>query len=358
MLNFNTDVMSQIKEAIKRPEGTFEFECSIEGLFDPTVPGGILLELTSGAHIFILERTNDLEMKYYHSSPGTGTRVATVDLKSVKPSNSLFLCFTWATNDIKLYVASRVEGAELIVGEGKKSKKQLRVGRDGSIIQVGDEGVDVIEVRMTMGGQQILEPTAIEAWNATIEAVSILQDGKSDKGYIYEVVTCNLGISTLVTGFETYCKKRFIELEQEGITPNISAVADRKFSQAERDAGEPKIVADEAAQENISFLEKIARSRINFQNYDDCKRLYNKAYGVRFGEMGIQDTQLDLLKKLIKFRHRIIHVSPLLGSLNLHEIPVTEPIFSNNELLKNATNCCSHFVSKLHEATLRLKRLD
>jgi len=94
MKNLSSEVIEQIREAIKRPEGTMRFTYTSEqDLFDQKIPGGIIFDLVSGGHYFRLERTDNLEISFYHSSPGTGTRVATVDLRKLKPSNSVFLHF-------------------------------------------------------------------------------------------------------------------------------------------------------------------------------------------------------------------------------------------------------------------------
>jgi len=93
MSNIPPDIVEQIREAIRRPEGTVSFEYSSDVLFDPNVPGGIRFEIASGAHLFRVERDDELRLSFYHSSPGTGTRVVTIDLKNVVPSSKVFLLF-------------------------------------------------------------------------------------------------------------------------------------------------------------------------------------------------------------------------------------------------------------------------
>ena len=66
MKNIPPNIFEQIREAIRRPEGTVTFEYSSEVLFDPKVPGGILFEVPSGAHLFRVERDN--ELYDYHST--------------------------------------------------------------------------------------------------------------------------------------------------------------------------------------------------------------------------------------------------------------------------------------------------
>jgi hypothetical protein len=240
---------------------------------------------------------------------------------------------------------------------GIQSKKILRIV-EGEIMQIGDDGVEVMEARVFSNGKYVLEPTAIEAWNSTIKAVDILQSGASEKGFIYEVVQSNVSISTLVTGFEIYTKKRCLELEKEGIKPDLDALVNRVFSNNERDNNEPENLRKKVEAIGKTLFEEIIQNKVNFQSYDECKRVYSKAYGIRFGELGLNSDELTNLQKTIQFRHRIIHVSPLLSIVNQSEVPPKEPIFSNKDFAKNSIVLFDKFIQLLHKATLNLKRED
>ncbi|TSA07729.1 MAG: hypothetical protein D4R73_09720 [Deltaproteobacteria bacterium] len=64
------EVAEQIRAAMKRPEGTFMFNYQFDGLFDPALGRGVLLEVATGAILFRLERDPDLHLHFIHSSPG------------------------------------------------------------------------------------------------------------------------------------------------------------------------------------------------------------------------------------------------------------------------------------------------
>jgi len=359
MRNIPPNIVEQIREAIRRPEGTVSFEYSSDVLFDPKVSGGILFEIASGAHLFRVERDDELRLSFYHASPGTNTRVATIDLKSVVSSSKVFMAFSWTPAEINFHVGPRIANGQLVSAKGIPSPRQFRVGKDGSIFQVGDTGVEVMGVSVYQNGESILQPTALDAWKSTVKSIGLLLGGSSDEGYIFDVVVTNLTLSVLVTGFEAYCKTRFLEIEQEGIKPNIDALVSRFFSKKERDVGEPDFIASEAEANHTSFLQKIVeKRRIDFQNFGDCKRAYNKAYGIKFGEIGVPSNNLQLLQSIIQYRHRIVHVSSLLGMLNQPEVPPEEPVFSNREFGNDALKCFDTFIAKLHDTTLHLRRLD
>lgn len=79
-----------------------------------------------------------------------------------------------------------------------------------------------------------MQPTAIDSWKETVKAIEILGTGKSDQGYMFETTVTNLSLAILVTGFEAFTKKRFLEIEQEGIKPNIDAIVNSFFPRRER----------------------------------------------------------------------------------------------------------------------------
>jgi hypothetical protein len=355
--NIPPDVIEQIRQAIQRPEGTFRFEYTSEQLTQPGIPGGIIFELPAGGHVFRLERTADLLLNFFHSSPGTGTRIATVDLKTVPQCTRALIAFTWSPTDTQLYFGPRIQGAQLLSATGKPSRRQLRVGRDGAIYQVGGDGVDVVGASIDQAGVPILQPTALDAWQQTVRAAEILKAGESPDGYIFEVVVANLTLSVLVTGFEAYTKTRFTELEKEGVRPNIDQLVAAFFSKRERERD--AILDQEAASAGTSMVRLIVESgAINFQSYGSCKRAYNKGFGIKFGEIGLTSTDVGRLQRLLKYRHRVVHVSPLLAVLNQADVPPEEPEFANKRFAQEAAQCFNAFVSSLHEATLTLRRCD
>jgi len=359
MKNIPPEKLREIQEAMQRPEGTLSFSYFSDDLFNADKRGGRIWELLAGQHFFLIERTDDLLLRFYHSSPGTGTRVASIDLKQMSACNSIWIAITWAPTQIDLYAGPLRVSSDLQSSVGTVSKKGFRIGRDRSVYQVGDEGVEVMGISVYQGQTPVLLPTALEAWKATIQAVEVLATGTSTEGYIFEVVSTNLTLSILVTGFEAYCKTRFLELEGEGIRPDVASLLKTIIPRREIEAGIEQILNAEAADVGKTVLTLIVeQGRINFQNYLDCKRVYNKAYGIKFGEIGLDSNFLDRIQKLIKYRHRIIHVSPLIGMLNQPGVPQEEPVFSKWELAKEAVSLFGRFVDALHTATLTLRRID
>lgn len=109
----------------------------------------------------------------------------------------------------------------------------------------------------------------------------------------------------------------------------------------------------EASAENRTVIQKMVEERrINFQEYEHVKKAYRKAYGIRFGEIGVSSNDLALLQQLIRHRHKVVHYSAWEGYL---PTPSGEPEFSNLKLVEKAICCFNRFVTRLHEATLQLR---
>jgi len=95
---------------------------------------------------------------------------------------------------------------------------------------------------------------------------------------------------------------------------------------------------------------------INFQDFERCKSAYAAAYGIRVGrDLGVSSQLVVRLRKLIRYRHRIVHVSPLLGALNLPEVPPEQPEFSNRVFAEEAKASLNRFSGALHAHTLELR---
>lgn len=354
------EVVEQIRAAMKRPEGKFMFNYQFDGLFDTALGHGVLIEVATGAILFRLERDPDLHLHFIHSSPGTGTRVASADLGPLKGSRAVKIVLVWSPQETRLHVADAGNPERSVVGEGSPSQRQFRIGADGAVYQVGDEGVNFMGVSVFMRGQPVLQSTALEAWNSTVEAVKVLLTGSSPDGYLFETVCTNLTIAMLVTGFETYCKRRFLELEDEGLSADFDGLIRRFLSKAESERGEPLAIVQDASVDGVSPTRKLVdQNRINFQNYDRCKTAFNKGYGIKFVEdIGVSNTLLEELQRLIGFRHRIVHVSPLLGMLNQERVPPEEPVSPNKHYAEKALKTFDDFIQGLHASTLRLRPKD
>lgn len=340
-----------IRKAIKTPEGTIELTSSSGKIFKEYN----LLEIPAGSIFFQLERDSQNNLHFIHTSPGTGTRIATVNLNPVINSEKLKVVLRWNHEKIYLDVFSHKPDVH-IEGVGKSSQRRFMVGNNGNVFRMGDERVEISNVTVYSGGKLILESPAIDAWNSTIDASKILLGKIGTNDNYHERICANLTIIMLVTGFEAYCKRRFLELETEGINPNFEELIIKFLSKEERKRGEDESIRQDAAKEGISPTKKlINQRRIDFQNYDRCKTAYNKGYRIKFGsDVNIPNAHFGEIKQLIKFRHRLVHVSPSLNTIN-PENDIPEQIHTGKNYAQKSMKIIDEFIQELHKTTLKLR---
>jgi hypothetical protein len=342
-----------------RPEGTVEFAAAFPGLHDPAQPDGTLFELVTGAHVLRLSRKARL-LRAYHSSPGTGTRVATIRLATLAPAEMLHVFLCWSPQEFRLAVGE-AQGTRLIQETGEVSQLQLWVDAEGRVWEVGGTDVAVSGARVYSDGVPLISPPAMELWRSTLVAVDLLMSGESSAGFAYEAVLSNAVLGMLVTGYETYCQQRFSEVEREGVPPDAERLVQKCGARDQRDQlkrGKLRAVLSELCKKDPCVSSAMV-NQINFQDFERCKTAYAAAFGIRFGcDLGVSSQLVARVRKLIKYRHRIVHVSPLLGTLNLPDVPPKEPEFATKTFASEAKTTVDRFINALHARTLDLRPAD
>lgn len=342
----------KIEEALHNREGCIHMEYIAKDLFNQNIPAYILFNFVSSNRLVRLERTHDFLLYYYYSDPIVGTRVATVDLKEVTPCQKIMLLIGWSPRETILSVGPRgVEGEYLHEAQGQPSEIAFRIGLDGSIYEISSQSQGL---RAVSNGNLALLPTAIEYWEETFRMTEVLASGSSKVGLMYDIAVANVILSTLVSGFEVYTKRRFLELESGGITPDTDTIIDRFYSKFERDSGISEVLKERANEKGVSLLRCIVESgTINFQNYGDCKKAFSKAYSLSFGNIGTSSQIIENLKLFIQYRHKVVHADPLLPVYNISEHP-SKHVKAGPEVAEQARQCFNSFIVSLHEFTLKI----
>lgn len=343
--------VGELEQALRTPVGTLEFEVPAAPILSPG-ENLVLIHQIAGAQFFRLERRSNLNLVFYHSSPGTGTREAAIDLTTCPKCEELEIVLSWSPAAMGFSVRPRLPDVPMVLSMGIKSKVEFRVAPKCHVVKTGDEHAQVMSVRVTFGGQEMIGPSAIEAWHETERAIDILSEETTATDFRFENVKTNLSIAMLVTGLEVYCMRRFRELEGEGIAPRIEALSAAFLSKSERETG-LEILAQE---KNLAPLEFLINQKINFQNLDQCKKAYNKAYEIKFGEVSAIRENLEAIHTFLKYRHKIVHVSPTLAMLAKpgDADGTKEPVFANEALAKTVRETLHTFVEALHAETLKL----
>lgn len=197
--NIPPEQLEQRREQLRIPEGTFDFKYTSDNLFNQCHPE-LIFEITAGRHFYQIIRDQDLVLSFIQANPGSGTRIASVDLKSIQQSKRLFIAVSWTPTSTNLFIANSYN--EQLYADGVPAPFKYVVAGNGLPFQISN---DVSAMRANFGGKFILKPSAIDSWEEVKKAIGILRKGNSADGYIFESVKSNFCLSALVTGFEVYC---------------------------------------------------------------------------------------------------------------------------------------------------------
>jgi len=335
-------------------EGTIEFRITEVGnLFDTDLERIWIFDLPVGSSRLLLIREGFFNLVLYHFSPEIGVRVAKLDISKFVHSDGLHVFVTWSQNESCLYVGDIEKKVGLLSARADIRSFTALSGKDGSFFLVGDEGVDVRMFYLKKGKRLVVEPSAIDVFNFSIERLNTLIEGCSRGDFLFESTCVQAGLVMLISAFEAYCSKRFIEMESEGWTLDLDSLCKGIFPQKYVESRKSEI-------EEKSRTKKKSKSRVlvedryitSFQDFSLCKKVFNKGYGLKFRDIPHMELQImEQVRKLIQFRHRIVHSGRDVTILNYDEIPDKSPIFSNKQLLEDAKNVFVEFVNKLHAAT-------
>jgi hypothetical protein len=116
-------------------------------------------------------------------------------------------------------------------------------------------------------------------------------------------------------------------------------------------------VENYSSSQNVTLLQGLIGVRgnglINFQDWEKCKRAYNKGYEIKFGELkDLKPAILEDIKKYCLWRHKIVHSKKDMGMLNMEEVPPKEPIFATKELIEKVRDEFIEFIEKLHAESI------
>ena len=338
-----------------RPSGSMTFMCQNYNFGQLLRQVIIFLDIKTGDHIFkIIKDENEL-ISFIHSSPGTGTRISTLNFTRFLKVTNLAWQFAWHPNNIifQIDVDDTFKTPEITYG--KKAEFQLRLTENGQEISLGSEE-SIHYYSYKEGGQVLLQPTAIQSWDGTKLAIKvILKSAECIDDYLLQIISGNIAISMLVTGMEVYYQRRFAEIEREGFVCDCEKVMDTFLSREDISNGKKINIIMEAQKRIVPISTIIVRKKIiNFQNYEECKKAYNKGYKIIFGkDLGISNKTLEVLQDLISHRHKVIHVSPLESTILTPKSKSKDQINSDKKSYTLIIETFDNFIQALHIASMR-----
>ncbi|NMG83273.1 MAG: hypothetical protein GIS02_03585 [Methanosarcinales archaeon] len=339
-------------EKVDEKEGTLEFRITKGNLMNTSLENVLFFDIQVRDSRFALHRDKNVDLVFTHWNTKMGIRVAKINIREFSADGGLFIALTWSGKESYLY-AGEEGGLNLKSSKAEQKGGEIRMGKNGALYQIGEEGIEVGWYRVREAGRDVLEPSAKEIWDFTVTKVNILIEGCKLKDFLFESTLVQQCSTMLVTGFEVYTRTRFVEMEKEGKKPNIEGLM-KEFARK-------KFVKDEienyAKSMGKSLLESMLEVRkgkgvINFQNWKDCKAAYNKAYGIKFGEIpNLTGGILENIQNYIALRHKIIYSKYDMTVLNFDKVPPEEPIFANKEFIEQVRDDFIEFMEKLHRET-------
>lgn len=348
------NVIKDLVIAMQRSEGTFFVEFENAEIMDDKIKHCEILCQASGSHIFVIERDADMKFRLCYSSTSGGSREAVIDLKNEFYCRFFKLLFTWSVNSIQLFlVLMYTPDLEMkLSAAGVASKVEYRLGEDGVIYKIEYGQGEFLSLHFYSKNELVLTSRAISLWGEAKQAAEGVLGLESLSGR--EWVTINSAITIIVTGFEVYTKNRIIEIEKEGIVPDVESMI-KNFSISDDRRAELMDVLDK---KNCTLLSAIVKKGyINFQSFDRCNLAFKKAYGIKFGEVGLDSEKIEAIKTLIRHRHRVVHVHPLApffakrnGKEGIELIDIDD--------IKKFIGLFDEFIKAIHKASLELKRKD
>ena len=342
-INCNRQKAELVAAFDQSPLGKFVFVLRIQDLLVNKKENTKILELSVGRRIWILNKSQNDILEFIFFSPSTGTIGRRIDLQIFKESEALQIFLQWSPREITLAAGDVARIIGLKEGTLFNTDFTLDVfpPNSGSILRIDTE------VKGTKIFDEFISYTApaLKLWEDSLFSIESLLLGKSEE-YRLHGAQCRATISLLVSGFEIYCKNRFLELEQERFQTYFET-----FKQNFKDKIGKNIFA-KALNAPISPLNFIVNNRcINFQNWDICKKAYLGYYNINFAEAFLQNPDLIFnLENYLKLRHHITHSDPICDVWNYNG-SVNDFIFLNNSLVDIVIEDFRKIISLIHQYT-------
>ena len=326
---------AEIQEAVRRQEGTLLFSLDPTQLYSQQGDFSVV-RIPTGAVLIEVTRDSQGMLQFMHASPGTGTRIATVELPEFTADRPFLVVLTWSPVETGMHAG--FQSMAPVMASGSPSRESVRlVG--GAVFEMDTDRV--MSYQVVQDGELALRESAIESWRSVGKAVDVHLRSEPTEGQLGKTVQANLAIVMLATGVETFLARRFEEIEREGreadLPAFIKALVPARFR---------------AEYSGLSLYEVLAQRRPDFGNLEQAKRSYRAAYGFRFGAIGLSPATLSSVRQLLDHRNRIVHVSPLLGLLNGPAVPPAEPVFAVLETAKSLQVAADDFVQAVLSASL------
>lgn len=239
--------------------------------------------------------------------------------------------------------------------EGSEYKYlKIPIGKSGWTLQAEGENLKIRNVISNIEGKVFIASNAKELFDFKMNRVKVLIKNIKKGGYLFETTLCRQVIVMLTTAFEVYVRTRCIELEKEGKKIDMENVFNIFLSNNIRKGVKDmtkKMARNQGKTELEIFIEN---RRINFQDWSSFKKVYNKGYNLKIGEIDIPSKILIGIQEFIKWRHIIIHSKLDSPTINFENSSSEKPITTNEDLALKGFAIFQEFINKFHKITKKI----
>ncbi len=327
------------------------FNTNTRQLLDSSLHNIIIFKFHKQNTVFILERDENMNLRFIQSNPNYDTKISSIDIASFRGKEWFKITCVYSKEWNILY-AGQSNDDILKWHYTVNNEIKYRIDNLWNIIDIIWEGIEIESLSIVANGQILLEPKAKEVFDFQLSNITTIANSCKLIDFSFETILCQQGIVMLCTLFETYLKTRFLELEHEWNTPNFDGLCNCFISSEYRETMKVNIMKQVWLKTALEIL-ILDKNQVNFQNRIKAKDAYLKTYNISFNSL-IKSQEIVEIKKYLNRRHKITHSKDDCTILNAHSITQEEPVFCNQEVLLKGLNLFNEFISKLHKKTMQI----
>lgn len=335
--------------AINPQEGTVHFTIRAETLLSLAEEATVtLFSSAKEHHVLLLEWGPGNRLRLFHGLPNQETRMAELEDLRLREGGRLFVAFTWSHDQDQLFGGEQGEDALRKAATSVVDWVSLIPLPGGGVLRVGDEGLHVGYFRMTADGEVIAESSAIDVARHHIARAQLLLDHAKAGDFLFETTVVQQVVVLLVTLIEVYGRSRIIELAELGVPVRVDALVDAFVPDRYRNQYKEELMARSRLQGKTELELLLGDGRVNFQNWAQFKKSYNKGMGVRLGEE-VPTNIAEQVQEVIRWRHKIVH-----GRGDAAQIDVDadgELVFTTQEFGRDCLDSVEAFVEAVRGST-------
>ncbi|MFB6099638.1 MAG: hypothetical protein ABEK16_00040 [Candidatus Nanohalobium sp.] len=298
-----------------------------------------------------LYRNQDFEHVYEHGSIDTNLRKTKMEVDDLEGCQELMIFLTWSDEEIKLSV-----GPDQNMEEGLRHSKsqgivaKLRQDKLGNLVFIGDENLQVGSYQIRKNGELVLETQSKEVADFKLEKCEKMLDLVEGEDFLAESTITQQVVINIVTAFEAYLQKRFVEIAEEK-NMNLQELIDNTFSKVSfKQKKQYRKAIEKEKEPKVAISE---RHEINFQSIDTTHNIFFNVFSINLKQFLSQRDMYEGIARTLNYRHKIIHEPRDNIIINKEKLPKEEPGFSDKDYAEEKIEEFRNFFEEFHDFTAK-----